>query len=106
MAIIINLTPHAINETLTGKTYQTSGIIARVSQTLSDTGMTIDGVPLFHRKFGDVTDLPDARDGVYLIVSAMVADAVPHRHDLISPGDLVRDDKGQPIGCKGFITRH
>ncbi len=104
--MITNLTPHAVNDTLTGKTFHPSGIVARVSQTLRDTGMTIDGVPLFTRTFGDVVDLPNAQDGVYMIVSAMVADALPHRHDLISPGDLVRDASGQPIGCKGFITRH
>lgn len=37
------------------------------------------------------------------IVSALVRLAVPGRDDVASPGELVRDEKGQPIACKGLV---
>jgi hypothetical protein len=101
---LINLTPHAINETTTGATFAPSGTVARVSTTLTPAG-EVAGIPLFSRAFGEVVDLPAPVEGVLLIVSALVADASPDRLDLVSPGELVRDDKGQPVGCKGFVRK-
>lgn len=39
---------------------------------------------------------------VYIITSMVVRTANPRRIDLLSPGELIRDDNGQPIGCRGF----
>jgi hypothetical protein len=33
----------------------------------------------------------------------MVKNAIPEREDLITVGELVRDENGRIIGCKGFI---
>lgn len=98
----LNLTPHAITDALTGVTFPPSGEVARVAATFTPVG-SADGVQLFRRTFGEVTGLPDSRDGVLLIVSALVAAAAIERADLISPGELVRNSDGQPIGCKGFV---
>lgn len=98
--MVINLTPHEITCALTGRTFPASGSIARVSSTSTPAG-EIDGIPCFVATYGEVTGLPEAQDGVFYLVSGMVFDASPRR-DLIAPGELVRDDKGQPIGCKGF----
>jgi hypothetical protein len=100
----INLTPHAVNETVTGTTFPPSGQIARVTAIILPAG-EIGGIPIYTRKFVEVEGLPSAQDGVALIVSAIVADACPDRADLVSPGELVRNVDGQPIGCRGFITR-
>lgn len=47
-------------------------------------------------------DLPDAQDGVGLIVSRITATAAPHRRDLFFPWDEVRTDAGMIIGVRGL----
>lgn len=42
-------------------------------------------------------------EGIYLLVSAMVREALPLRKDLVSPGQLLRDDDGNVIGCLGLV---
>jgi len=99
----INLTPHAITEVLSGRTFPASGEVARVAAAFVLLG-EVGTVPLFRRTFGEVTGLPAQQSGVTLIVSALVAAANPGRKDLVSPGDLVRGADGQPVGCKGFVV--
>lgn len=99
----INLTPHAITDALTGASFPPSGEVARVAATFTPAGEA-GGVQLFRRTFGEVAGLPAPQDGVLFIVSALVADAAKGRTDLVSPGELVRNADGQPIGCKGFVV--
>lgn len=101
MTNIINLTPHAITETMTNTTFAPSGTVARVSSESICAG-NINNIPVFITKFGDVQDLPAPQEGTIYIVSLLVKQASPDRRDLVSPGTLVRDDKGNPVGCKGF----
>ena len=58
-------------------------------------------IPTVVSSYGEVTGLPDPQLGVAYIVSGMVASAAP-RPDVFSPGDLVRDESGRPVGCKGL----
>jgi hypothetical protein len=97
-----NLTPHSVADAISGQTFPPSGTVARVAATFSPAGEA-GGVQMFRRSFGAVEGLPDKRQGVLLIVSALVAAATPDRDDLVSPGELVRGPDGQPIGCKGFV---
>ena len=103
---LINLCPHAINVLDdAGKpvlTVQPSGELARVSQT--EEVVAIPDLPcvVTRQTFGTVTGLPDVTPGVFLIVSRLVAAACPERDDLLIPGPLVRDDAGNPIGCRGL----
>mgnify|MGYP001598752857 FL=1 len=60
------------------------------------------GIPLFVTVGGDVTGLPEPVAGTIYIVSLLVRQAVPHRLDVLSPGQLVRDSAGQPVGCIGL----
>jgi hypothetical protein len=53
-------------------------------------------------EFGEAINLPAERAGVYLIVSSPVKLGMPHRLDLITPNDLVRDTSGRVIGCRTF----
>lgn len=62
-----------------------------------------NSVELFKQKTGKVYNLPEEQKGVCLIVSAMVRCALPERKDLASPGKLLRNKQGQPIGCQGLI---
>jgi hypothetical protein len=58
-------------------------------------------IPTVTTSFGEVTGMPDPQPGVFLIVSGMVASAAA-RSDVFSPGDLVRDENGRPVGCRGL----
>lgn len=103
---VLNLTPHALNvHDLNGSvtTFPPSGTVARCSSTTTQVGEA-NGFPLFSTTFGEVVGLPDPQDNVLLVVSALVRQAVPNRKDVASPGELVRDEAGNPVGCKGLTV--
>ena len=101
---IINLTPHDVN--LIGKddkeiaTFPSRGVV-RCSTNRRMVGM-LNGISINKTLFGEVTGLPDEKEGTYYIVSALVANACPNRHDLLLTDDAVRDDQGRIIGCKAL----
>ena len=100
---LINLTPHTVNLIDgDGKTFTIlpSGIIPRLTEEKESLG-TINGFPVVKKSFGEVENLPEPKEGTIYIVSALVAGAV-NRDDLVVPDGLVRNDKGQIIGCSGF----
>lgn len=99
-----NLTPHAVNivrEDNTVLTIEPEETPARVSMTVAKVS-ELDGVGIYASQYGEVTDLPEPEEGVWLIVSRMVLAASPERHDLLVPGTLIRDDAGNVTGCKGL----
>ena len=101
---IINLTPHDLNIVANDGstvTINRSGNIARVAQT-ELVSATINEFDVTSIEYGAVENLPAEKDGVYYVVSRMVASAVPGRSDLLVPGPLVRDDEGRVIGARGF----
>ena len=51
---------------------------------------------------GPVVGLPDPEPRTALIVSRLVAEAVPHRQDVFAPGELVRDASGRIVGARGL----
>ena len=102
-----NLTPHnvviVINEET--KIVIPSDGIARVTETKTVApSIDVDGVTVetFVSAFGEVENLPPQEDGVMVIVSALVASATKGRDDLLVPGELVRDDGGNIVGCKSL----
>lgn len=101
-AMLINLTPHEITivDPVTHGILQRipSSGIARVTSASEVQGM-IGLVPITTKTFGDVEGLPEPTDGIYYIVSSIVAQAVPERKDLLIPDATVRDEKGAVIGC-------
>jgi hypothetical protein len=98
---IVNLTPHSIHELITGTVYPSEGL-ARCAVLSSDTGDRLNGVPVLEVEFGEVSGLPEPTPGVVYIVSQIVRSACPDRKDVVFPGELVRDENGQPVGCQGF----
>jgi len=64
------------------------------------TGTTVD---IFTQRVGEVEFLPEPKEGVGWVVSTQVRLAVPNRGDVFSPGELIRDEKGRPIGCMGLV---
>lgn len=57
---------------------------------------------------GAIIDLPPQKCRTILISSAAVATATYRvgRQDVISPGTLVRDEEGKPVGAEGFKRHH
>lgn len=105
-ARLVNLTPHDVNIQNLDGTFQTvwrDGTVARVEMISSQ----IQRYPLACAQTtvvkSKVIGLPEPVFGVVWIVSAMVREACPDRKDLASPGELIRDEKGNPIGCKGLV---
>lgn len=109
---IINATPHTLTivtphgnvelptsglilrcatEIVTAEPIEFSGVIIPVTTTTYGEVMTADGSPV-----------PAPQNGVIYVVSALVRLAAPDRVDFMSPGQLVRDTAGQPIGCQGL----
>jgi len=102
--MFVNLTPHTIN-LIDGEATTTiprSGSIARVAMLKTEAGR-VNGIPTFRTEYGEVEGLPEPGEGVFYIVSGLVA-ARANRPDVLSPGALVRDEEGRPVGCAG-LTR-
>ncbi|HEY9474563.1 MAG TPA: hypothetical protein VIS06_12030 [Mycobacteriales bacterium] len=111
---IVNLTPHPftlIFRLQTGDepmfTVPPEPVSARCAEKQTQLGeVAMDGivVPVYATEYGEVSGLPDPRDGVIYLVSQMVVAALPGRRDLYFPAKVVRDDSGRIIGAEG-ITR-
>lgn len=110
MMKLLNLTPHAITVvTLQNDDHFTvppCGQVARLAvsrERLPD--IEIDGLPvqLVHPTLGAVEGLPEPKEGVICLVSALVAEAV-RRPDVMSPGELIRDKEGVITGCRGLCA--
>ena len=114
---LVNLTPHALrildkNGRLDAEVPR-SGTVARVDVDYTDDnsiqlGDTDEfGIQVFTCKYSKVIGLPEPcakLEGIIYVTSTMVAQAVK-REDVYSPGKLVRDEDGNPIGCEGLV-RH
>jgi len=101
----VNLTPH--NIVIHGASgynvcVMPHGTVARCAVTSKPAGEH-KGVPLCVIEVGEVEDLPEPEEGTMYITSMVVRQAVPHRKDVASPGVLLRDDDGAPIGCKVLV---
>lgn len=98
----INLTAHTINEMTTGTKIPPSGQIARVKQSTVKSAEHAH-CPIYTSEFGDVEGLPDPVEGIIYIVSALTLNGVAaSRVDVVSPGNIQRDENKQPLGCVGF----
>lgn len=100
---IKNLTPHVLNVYTTNKVIDIppDGVVPRCRQ-FEESVFWTDGIQITRQTYGEVENLPEKEDGVLLVVSRLVAAACPDRKDLLIPGPLVRNEQGQPVGCKGL----
>lgn len=105
MTNVMNFTPHPINVCDTAgkviKTFQPEGLV-RLKASTVPAGFDVDGVPVTKTLFGEPEGLPEQQGGVFLIVSQIVKSALPERTDLLVPAEVVRDEKGNILGCKSF----
>ncbi len=102
---LVNLTPHAINicddSGAIIRTIPASGQQARCAVSTSPR-FEIGNLKFVSTVFGAVTGLPEPQTDTMYIVSLLVKQAVSHRADVCSPGEMVRDTDGEIIGCKNF----
>jgi hypothetical protein len=106
---LVNLTPHALTiEALDGSTLTLppSGTVARLRvERRTCTPLEIDGrsIGLSSPTLMGPVNLPtpEQAPGNIYIVSTLVADAVK-RADVMSPGELMRDNDGRPLRCRGL----
>lgn len=84
------------------QTISTSGIVPRV-QVSEQVGDAIAGIPTESLIYGEIENLPDPEEGIFYIVSSLVATAakVKGRTDCLSPSKLVRDrdNSKEVLGC-------
>ena len=104
----INATPHELNiirEDGTVLDLARSGHVVRVGTDRILKG-TRDGVQFFEVAYGAV-DFDGLDNGDVVVISALALAALPltYATHFASPGDLVRNDEGQPIGCKGLTIK-
>ena len=106
MPSFVNLTPHELQIQRLGGSIQTiprGTAEARLSEG-EKTTTTLGFFMGTTKTFGEVLGLPEPVEGTIFITSALVRDKVPHRTDVVSPGDPVRVD-GRPqfrLGAQGF----
>lgn len=109
MKKLINLTPHAVTIVNGGEsiTIDPSGIVARCKQTDEQTGYIeteYGDIPISETKFGEVIDLPNPKQDTCYIVSRLIMQACYERNDLLVPNEIIRDDKGNIIGCASLAN--
>lgn len=102
---IINLTSHVVTvchgENV--RTFEPSGQVARCHQNEIVIGQ-IDGLPITRQVFGQVEGLPEQQNGIYYIVSRLVAAACPDRADLFCPGPTIKGTDGRITGCTSLCS--
>lgn len=107
MTRIINGTPHDVNiidyKGNIIKTYPTIGNPIRLGYKVVVVG-SLDGVPVT-QYVPTESNLPDPSKGTVYIVSALIKQLYPQRHDLVSPNTTgaLKDENGNIIGVKGFL---
>ena len=103
----LNLTPHPLT-ILAGDVathLAVSGPAPRLAVDRESLG-TVGAFPIVRSTMGSPTGLPDAEEGVILVVSALVAEhpSLTSRDDLAYPGEAVRDADGKITGAKGICA--
>ena len=102
---IVNCTPHPIDVELVNgemRTIPPSGILVR-TQAVRTLARVIDDVPFYTTTYENVTGLPDPEPDTIYVVSGLTLTALAgSRPDVVAPADLLRDNTGAVIGCRGF----
>jgi hypothetical protein len=117
--VLVNLTPHPVmffGDEGEKCAIEPSGVVVRVSENSQVSGLLtirdqLNGhdveVEVVNVMTSGVEGLPDSVAGTLYVVSRIVAEACPHRSDLVFPVDLVRREDGSIVGCRRlgrFVT--
>lgn len=96
----INLTPHKVCLP-NGTQIDPSGFVARAnlqSKQLYDW----DGISFFQSELKSISNVPEPKSGNLYIVPVIVRVNMPDRADLVSPTRLIKNQKGEVVGCGAF----
>jgi hypothetical protein len=102
--MFVNATPHPVSVLRKDGTIldlAPSGVCPRREERVV-LSHVLEGVEIFKKEYGEVSDLPEEDGETIYIVSRLILDACQDRGDLLSPGTLIRDAQGRVIGCKGL----
>ena len=88
---IINLTPHSVM--INGIEIKSSGVV-RLQERNENVGL-IAGIPTIRQVRGEPEGLPEVQEGIWIIVSRPIFDALPYRKDLLAIGETIRDSDGK-----------
>lgn len=106
--MIRNLTPHTVtivDENGDVALELPSEGVARAAQTDVPAG-EVDGIPVVRTTFGNPDGLPEAEEGVFLVVSVITANAARAAgrgtEDLLLTSNPVRDAEGRIVGCRAL----
>ena len=98
-----NFTPHDIKLNC-GEVFKSEGI-ARIAASFT----AFDENRICSQTFGEVYGLPEKQENTFIIVSALVLQAIDDRDDLVAPAtghpECVRDERGQIISVPGFVKK-
>lgn len=110
---IVNMIPHDVEIVDANGTqirvFRRSGLTIRC-KTITVTITDIDGTSITHTAYGapivvdengNTSELPPYEEGMYYIVSSLVAQGVK-RNDFLVPNESVRDEAGRIVSCKSF----
>ena len=122
MYAIINLTPHSVTvystndvtEVTKGSytslilkegaqplvTYPSQGVARAAS--VKEQVDVVNGIPVYSTSYGEPEGLPEKKEGVFYLVSALTAQAAKGRKDLLLVDGAVRDGEGKIVGCTAF----
>ena len=104
--LVVNKTPHQVHildeNGQVVRTYEKGDSQIRLAVVTVQDEPLVDGTPTSRTKFGEPEGLPDFKEGTFYIVSQLVKSALPERTDLLVPAEVVRDEKGNIVGCKSL----
>ena len=102
--MVINMTPHPVmildRDNGEIARFESIGQIRLAART--EPAGDIEGIPTSRSFFGEPVGLPAFKDGTWYIVSQLIKSALPERADLLVPAEVVRDEKGNIIGCRSL----
>ena len=111
MTALVNCTPHTVNihrEDGTVLTVEPSGDFARVATIKEEASIPgLEEIKVVKTTFdtSKIEGLPDPQEGILYIVSLITLDALKGiRTDLVAPGNLIRDEGGNVVGCDGLTV--
>lgn len=99
----VNLTPHPLTIKKNDGTILELevGDFVRATQTQNKV-KEIDNINFYETVYGKVEGLPKSQEGTIYIVSLITKMACPERDDLVTPGNLIRNEEGAIVGCEGL----
>ena len=99
----VNLTPHPLTIKKNDGTILELevGDYVRATQTQNKV-KEIDNINFYETVYGKVEGLPEPQEGTIYIVSLITKMACPERDDLVTPGNLIRNEEGAIVGCEGL----